>query len=138
MGLSSHVAIGGHIVAIIAPCQIVLFINHNSRTMALKATDYTTVRGTETLSFQRGVQINDQTSNLTVDLKFNWKKGIYTVLPKWNFVQITGDDKIDGGTLKIITELMKVARDKGDQLRREWLEQQPEDDPDQLGMEFED
>jgi len=95
--------------------------------MALKKTDYTVNRGIEKLQYQRGVKINDKSTNLTVVLVKNYKKGFYHIEIKWNAEQITENNVDDQATMKTLTDLALVAAKDGAKWKKEWHENQPID-----------
>ncbi len=106
--------------------------------MSLKKTDYTIEKGTLKVQFRRGVKVNDKTSSLTVELSLNHKKGLHTINAKWDHDQITFNDEDDYATFETLNELMLEARDYAKKLRKEWEDAQPQKNPDQLGIGFDD
>lgn len=53
--------------------------------------DFQIKKKTFVVSFTRPVSINDTASELTVDVSLNNLKGLFTIKPKINFNQVTGD-----------------------------------------------
>lgn len=96
--------------------------------MALKKTDFTINRGIEKLQYQRGCKINDKSTNLTVILVKNYKKGFYHIETKWNAEQITGQSADDQATLKTLSELAMAASRDGEEWKKEWHDNQPKDE----------
>lgn len=103
----------------------------------LKKTDYTIQKGIEPIEFVRGVQIDGRSQNLTVLLKCNNKKGIFSIHYEMGWNQITDDDQLDIGTIEVLSDLVFEARAYGKLWRQEWLRANPEKgDPDQMEIGF--
>lgn len=88
--------------------------------MAVKKTDYQIKRGSESVEIVRPVKINDKSQNLVIELKLNHKKGLYTIVQKWNYDAITGDDTLDAQTIEVMGELMMEGRDYCLAWREKW------------------
>jgi len=104
--------------------------------MAVKKTDYLIERGTETVQIKRAVKINDKAQNLMIELKLNHKKGLYDISFKWNYDGITGDDKLDKATIKVMGELMIEGRDYCMEWKKTWEANRPKEDDGQISMGF--
>lgn len=103
----------------------------------LKPSDYSIQEGTRKMWFARPVQVNDEHSELRVELSINYKKNaIIAVNGKINNNQITGDAMKDDSLLTIMNELKKEAIAKGLQLQREYreLNDSEDHDPNQIDM----
>jgi len=89
------------------------------------------------MTFSRGVQINDKTSNLSVELKLNHKKDLVTIVAKIDNDQMTGDAKLDSAMLETLNELTLEAISQGVKWRNERKKAKEENsDPDQLKIGF--
>lgn len=103
----------------------------------LKKTDYNLNYGTLPVDFVRGVQINGKSSNLTVTIKLNFKKDLFTILPSLDNDQVVGDPDLDKSTLDTLQELTNEALKFGVKWRNERKEAKEENsDPDQLEIGF--
>jgi len=95
------------------------------------------ILGTLPMTFSRGVQINDKTSNLSVELKLNHKKDLVTIVAKIDNDQMTGDAKLDSAMLETLNELTLEAISQGVKWRNERKKAKEENsDPDQLKIGF--
>ncbi len=101
----------------------------------MKKIDYQVNIGIMPVIFTRGVVINDKSSNLSVELKLNHKKDLFTINAKVNNNQVTGDDMLDVAMLETHNELILEAIKYGVNWRNERLAAKEENaDPDQLEM----
>lgn len=98
--------------------------------------DFQIKKKTFVVSFTRGVTINDIASELTVDISLNNLKGLFTIKPRINYNQVTGDDELDGATVETVGDLVQEAISYGLKWRREWEEANEKSDPDQMKLSF--
>ena len=103
--------------------------------MAVKRTDFVIKRGIEKLQYQRGVKINGKSTNLTVFLVKNYKKGFFHIEIKWNSEQITGDSVNDQATMKTLSEMALFASKDGEEWAQDWRNNQPKEDSDQTEID---
>ena len=100
--------------------------------------DFQIKKKTFVVSFARPVTINDTASELTVDVSLNNLKGLYTIKPKINFNQVTGDAELDGATIETVGDLIEEAIKYALAWRSEWEESRADNNPDQMKLGFSD
>ena len=94
--------------------------------------------GTLPVQIRRSVSITGKpVSQLTVELKLNFKKNHFTVLPKLDNDQLTGDEVTDAATLSVLMAATKEAIERGLKWRaaREAAASK-DNDPDQIELGF--
>lgn len=107
----------------------------------LKKTDYVMSRGTEKIDFKRGVLIDGKTSNLTVVLEMNHKKGLIKVVEKLDDGQILDDMEMNEATFSTLAALRTKALEYGINWRTNWKQeelkrQEAEGVTDQISMDL--
>lgn len=87
-------------------------------------------RGIETVSYKQGIKFGENPiQNLTVDLKKNYKKGTFEVLPKMQNQLIT-DSKVDRKALaKAMMDLSIRVMNEGAEWRSEWQASKASEEP---------
>lgn len=98
--------------------------------------DFQIKKKTFVVSFTRPVSINDTASELTVDISLNNLKGLFTIKPKINFNQVTGDAELDGATIETVGDLIEEAIKYALAWRSEWEESRSNDNPAQIKIGF--
>lgn len=104
----------------------------------MNSKDFQIKKKTFVVSFARPVTINDTASELTVDVSLNNLKGLYTIKPKINFNQVTGDAELDGATIETVGDLIEEAIKYALAWRSEWEESRADNNPDQMKLGFSD
>lgn len=102
----------------------------------MKEKDYVLQKGIEPIELKRGVQIGDNTTFLTVLIKKNHKKGVFSLETKISNSQVTGKSVEDKATVKTLSDMLLQAAKIGHEWRVEWDKQNKGEDPNQIAMGF--